>query len=66
MDLKTQRQLEVSREKLQVLENMRAEALAETEGDPQVREAELESLQRQINQFKEQIARLSARQPLRR
>ncbi len=66
MKLNSQREVEVTREKLRLLEQMRAEAVAETDGDPEVREAELESLQRQINQLKENIARYEARQPARR
>ena len=65
MNLNSQREVEVTREKLRLLEQMRAEAVAETDGDPEVREAELESLQRQINQLKENIARYEARQPAR-
>ena len=65
MNLNSQREVEVTREKLRLLEQMRAEAVVETDGDPEVREAELESLQRQINQLKENIARYEARQPAR-
>jgi len=62
----SQRELEVSHEKLRLLEKLRAEAIADTDGDSEVREAELESLQRQINQLKENISRYEARQPIRR
>jgi hypothetical protein len=44
---------------------LRAQACAETEGDAEVRKAELESLQRQIKEFKEQIARYEARHAVR-
>mgnify|MGYP001232290092 CR=1 FL=1 len=66
MNLKNQRELDSTREKLRLLESMRAEASAETEGDAEVREAELESLQRMINQLKEEIARYEARRAVRR
>jgi len=36
------------------------EASADTDGNDEVRETELESLQRQINQLKEEIARYEA------
>jgi hypothetical protein len=65
MTLNSRRELEITRQKLQRLESMRAEAASDTDGDAELREAELESLQRQINQFKEQIARFEARQPAR-
>ena len=60
MNLKNQPELDSTREKLRLLENMYAEASAETEGDAEVREAELESLQLMINQLKEEIARYQA------
>ena len=66
MTLKSQRELDNTREKLRLLESMHAEASAETEGDAEVREAELESLQRQIKQLKEEIARYEAHHTVRR
>lgn len=66
MNLTSQRELDSTREKLHLLERMHAEASAETEGDAEVREAELESLTRFINQLKEEIARYEAHQPVRR
>ena len=66
MMLNSQRELDNTREKLRLLESMHAEAAAETDGDEQVREAELESLQRQINQLKEEIARYEAHHAVRR
>ncbi len=66
MSLNGQRVLDNTREKLRLLESMYAEANAETEGDAEVREAELESLQRQIKQFKEEIARYEVRHAVRR
>ncbi len=66
MNLKNQRELDSTREKLRLLESMHAEASAETEGDAEVREVELESLQRMINQLKEEIARYEAHHAVRR
>jgi flagellar biosynthesis chaperone FliJ len=66
MKLKSQRELENAYEKLRLLEKMHAEANAETGGDAEVREAELESLQRQIKQFKEQITRYEASHAVRK
>jgi flagellar biosynthesis chaperone FliJ len=64
--LKSQRELDNAREKLRLLEGLRADAAADTAGDIEVREAELESLARQINQLKEEITRHEARQTIRR
>ena len=66
MSLNSQSELDNTREKLRRLQRMLADASAETEGDSNVREAELESLQRQIKQLKEDIARYEAKQPARR
>ena len=65
MNLKNQRELDNTREKLRVMESMYAEASAETDGDAEVRDAELESLQRMINQLKEEIARYESRHVVR-
>jgi hypothetical protein len=65
MTLRNQRELENTRRKLLLLEKMHAEASAETAGDAEVRETELESLQQQINQFREEIARYEARHAIR-
>ena len=65
MNLRNQRELDNTREKLRVMESMYAEASAETDGDAEVRDAELESLQRMINQLKEEIARYEARHVVR-
>lgn len=65
MNLQSQREVENTREKLRLLEQMHAEAIAETEGDAEVREAELESLQRTIKQLKEEIARYEAHRAVR-
>lgn len=60
MTLNNQRELENTRRKLRLLEKMYTEASGETGDDAEVREAELESLQQQINQFREEIARYEA------
>jgi len=49
-----------------MLETLYDEAVADTEGDEQVRDAELQSLKRFMNQLKEEIARYEAHQPARR
>ena len=66
MSLNSQRELSNTRQKLELLQRMHAEASAETEGDAEVRQAELESLQRQIKQLKEEIVRYEARHAARR
>ncbi len=64
--LRNERELANTREKLRMLEESYEESRQETDGDEELREAEMESLQRLINQFKEEIARYEARQPARR
>jgi hypothetical protein len=63
MSLNSQRKLSNTREKLALLQRMHAEASAEGEGDSEVRQAELESLQRQIKQLKEEIGRRGQSRP---
>lgn len=65
MSLNSHRELNNTRRKLRLLENMLAEASVEARVDPEVREAELESLQRQIKQLREEIARYEARHAIR-
>ena len=65
MTLQSQRELDNTREKLRLLERLRTEASTDTSGDAEVRAAELESLQRQIKQLKEEIARYEARHAIR-
>ena len=60
MNLRSPREVTNTRKKLRLLERMYNEASADTDGDAEVRETELESLQRQINQLKEEIARYEA------
>jgi hypothetical protein len=64
MNLRSPREVTNSRKKLRLLEKMHQDASADVEGDPEVRDAELESLQRQINQLKEEIARYEAHTPV--
>jgi hypothetical protein len=65
--LQDDRQLANTRAKLRLLENSYEEARREIGGDDEdLREAELESLKRLINQFKEEIARYEAHQSARR
>jgi dsDNA-specific endonuclease/ATPase MutS2 len=64
--LQNDRQLANTREKLRLLEESYEEARQETGGDEELREAEMQSLKRLINQFKEEIARYEAHQPARR
>lgn len=63
MNLKNDLELANTREKLRLLEQSYEEARQETDGDEELREIEMESLMRLINQFKEEIARYQARQP---
>jgi hypothetical protein len=65
MDLKSDRELANTRRKLQGLEELYQETLQEPVEDALLREAELDSLLRLINQFKEEIARYEARRVVR-
>ncbi len=65
MELKNELEFVNTRNKLQRLEALYEAAENETDGDEELREAELESLKRTINQFKEEIARYQAHQPAR-
>ena len=64
--LQNDRQLANTREKLRLLEESYKEVCTETGADEELREAEMESLKRFINQLKEEIARYEAHQPVRR
>ena len=66
MDLRNERELANTREKLQRLEALYEADENESGGDEELREAEMESLRRLINQLKEEIARYEAHQPARR
>lgn len=66
MDLKNEQELENTRRKLARLEACYEADEQEVGGDEELREIEMESLMRLINQFKEEIARYEARQAVRR
>ena len=59
MNLQSERELDNTKRKLRMLEDSYEEARADTE-DEHVREVEMESLKRLINQLKEEIARYEA------
>lgn len=63
MNLTDDRALANTKRKLQLLEKSYVEAQVDTEGGEHLRELELESLTRLINQLKEEIARYECRQP---
>lgn len=56
MTLKSERELTNTRAKLQKLEQMYLEASEDSAEDPSVRALSMQSLQRLINQLKEEIA----------
>ena len=66
MDLRNERELANTREKLQRLEALYEADENESGGDEELRETEMESLKRLINQLKEEIARYEVRQPAHR
>jgi hypothetical protein len=66
MILQNDRELASTRDKLRLLEESYAEVLVEPSDDEELRDAELESLKRFINQLKEEIARYEAHQTVRR
>ena len=61
MSLQSRRELEVTREKLRLLEERYEANKREEGGDPHVRELSMRSLKRLINQLKEEIARFESR-----
>jgi hypothetical protein len=63
--IQNERELANSREKLRLLQVSYEEARQEDSLDEELRDAELESLKRFINQLKEEIARFEARQAVR-
>ncbi len=65
MTLRNDRELANTRRKLRLMEEGYEEARTETDEDEHLRELEMESLKRLINQFKEEIARYEAHQPTR-
>jgi BMFP domain-containing protein YqiC len=62
VSLRNEQELINTRSKLARLEARYESLRAEAGGDEELREMTLESLQRSINQFKEEIARYQARQ----
>jgi hypothetical protein len=65
VELKSDRELVNTKRKIRDLEEGYEEARADTD-DVHLRELEMESLKRLINQLKEEIARYEAHQPERR
>ena len=61
MILQSQRELEVTREKLRGLEELYAKLLAPSAETTSARNSTLHSLRQTINQLKEEIARFEAR-----
>ncbi len=61
MSLGSQRELEVTREKLRGLEELYAKTAATPSENVRVHELTLRSLRRTINQLKEEIARFQSR-----
>ena len=61
MDLKDEREVAVTREKLRSLEERYRAVQQDAKGDAHVQELTLRSLKRMINQMKEEIARYEAR-----
>jgi hypothetical protein len=60
VELKDERQVQNTREKLQTLEERFEAVRRDSAGDPHVQELTLRSLKRLINQLKEEIARFEA------
>lgn len=60
MDLKNDREVEVTRQKLEVLERHYEERQREPSDNPRLRELSLRSIKRMINQMKEEILRFEA------
>ena len=63
MELRNETELSNTQRKLRKLEALYEADEKETGGDEELREAEMESLKRLINQLKEEIARYEAHQP---
>ena len=62
MSLMNEQELSVTREKLRMLEESYAAARQDASGSRHAQELELRSLQRLINQLREEIARFEARE----
>jgi DNA-binding transcriptional regulator YbjK len=65
MNLQSHRELEVTREKLRLLEERYEANIREQAGDEHVRELSMRSLKHLINQLKEEIARFESHISLR-
>jgi flagellar biosynthesis chaperone FliJ len=65
MELKSERELQNTREKLKRLEELYDETSRDASEDEFIREATLRSLKRFINQLKEEIARFEAHHTVR-
>ena len=61
MNLQTQRELEVTRNKLKMLEEQYEATRNKPDADEHVRELTLQSLRKLINQLKEEIVRYESR-----
>lgn len=61
MELKDEQEVSVTRRKLRLLEDCLAESQKEPSNDPMGHELSQRSIQRMINQMKEEIARFEAR-----
>jgi hypothetical protein len=61
MIIRNEQELAVTREKLRLLEERVGALAEETDGDAHVRELTLRSLKSMMNQFREEIARCTAR-----
>ncbi|HEV3262739.1 MAG TPA: hypothetical protein VG013_38240 [Gemmataceae bacterium] len=66
MSIRTQRELQVTRQKLQLLEERTKVLGQQPAADAHVRELSLRSLQTLIKQLKEEIARFEARAAVKR
>ena len=65
MNLRNQRELDNTQEKLRGLETLYEASKSDASGDIDLRRAEMASLKRLINQLTEEIARYEAHQPVR-
>jgi ribosome-interacting GTPase 1 len=64
MELRSKREVEVTRDKLRSLENRYRAVKQEPGTDTHIQELTLRSLKRMINQMKEEIARFESRESL--
>ena len=66
MMLNSEREVITTQAKLERLEALYEACAKDPAADEELQQAEMQSLKRLINQFKEEIARFQARQPARR